>query len=107
MLLTLFLRPATGPSSRVWTSQAASKKGTQCPDLVGDAISAIRPKTLEQVLPAEFDLQRWDLLLSKRRAIERFETTLHEARLQLCDPSLLEHKLTFFATAEAEAREKV
>ncbi len=30
-----------------------------------------------------------------------------EARCQLCDPSPLESEVAFFATAEAEAREKV
>ena len=91
----------------MWTSQAASEKGTQCPDLVGDSTCDTRPKTKEPVLPPEYHLPRWDLLLSKRRAIERFEATLHEARRQLRDPSLLESEVAFFATAEAEAREKV
>ncbi len=91
----------------MWTSKAAGEKSTQCPDLINEATSDARPKVLEQDLPSEFDLQRWDLLLSKRRAIERLEATLHEARPQLHDPSLLEHEITFFATAKAEAKEKV
>ena len=89
------------------TSVAASEKGTQCPELVEDSTCDNRPKTKEPVLPPEYHLPRWDLLLSKRRAIERLEATLHEARRQLRDPNLPASEVDFFATAEAEAREKV
>jgi hypothetical protein len=56
---------------------------------------------------AESALPLWDRLLGKRRAIERHEASLAEARRRLNDPDLLSHELAFFSTAEAEAREKV
>ncbi len=79
----------------------------QCPQLVEDATSDTRPKVLTARAPPESELPRWDALLRKRRAIERHEASLQEARQRLRDPYLLSHEVDFFATAEAEAREKV
>ncbi len=95
------------PASLVWTSKPANEKGTQCPDFDADLTRKALPNEKKLKVPAEFDLQLWDLLLSKSRAIESLKATLHKARHQLCYPSLFEHEITFFTTAEAEAREKV
>ena len=92
---------------RVRTSVLACERGTQCPELVADATSDTRPKVLVARGDAEGDLPRWDALLRKRQAIERHEASLQEARRRLRDPYLLSHEVDFFATAEAEAKEKV
>ena len=92
---------------RVRTSVLAFELGTQCPDLVADATADTRPKVILPRESAESKLPLWDRLLQKRRAIERHEQSLQEARRRLKDPDLLSHEVDFFATAEAEAREKV
>ena len=92
---------------RVRTSVLAFERGTQCPDLVADATDDTRPKVILPRESAESKLPLWDRLLQKRRAIERHEQSLQEARRRLKDPDLLSHEVDFFATAEAEAREKV
>ena len=92
---------------RVRTSVLAFERGTQCPELVADATSDIRPRVFVARGSAESELPLWDRLLQKRRAIERHEASLQEARRRLKDPDLQSHELDFFATAEAEAREKV
>ena len=92
---------------RVRTSVLACERGTQCPELVADATSDTRPKVVVARGDAEGDLPRWDALLRKRQAIERHEASLQEARRRLRDPYLLSHEVDFFATAEAEAKEKV
>ena len=92
---------------RVRTSVLAFERGTQCPELVADATSDTRPRVLVARGSAEGELPLWDRLLLKRRAIERHEQSLQEARRRLKDPDLLTSEVDFFATAEAEAREKV
>ena len=75
--------------------------------LVEDAISDVRPKVLTARAPPGSELSRWDALLRKRKAIEKHESSLQEARQRLRDPYLLSHEVDLFATAEAEAREKL
>jgi hypothetical protein len=73
----------------VRTSVLACEQGTQCPELIADAISDIKPRVLVARGSAESELQLWDLLLRKRRAIECHEQSLHETRRLLKDPYLL------------------
>ena len=92
---------------RVRTSVLAFERGTQCPELVVDATSDTRPRVFVARGSSESELPLWDRLLQTRRAIERHEASLQEARRRLKDPDLLTSEVDFFATAEAEAREKV